>query len=270
MKQNSTLGQGAWRIGDDPKKSSQEIAALRKGLDLGMSIIDTAEIYADGTSEEIVGEAIKDRRKEAYLVTKVAPYNATKKGTIEACERSLKRLKTDYIDLYLLHWKGSIPFEETLEGFQILKQAGKILDYGVSNFDLRDMKNALKLPGGNEIISNQVLYNLESRNIEWDLLPWCVQNKISIMAYTPFGEDAKLLENAVIKKIASKHSATPAQVILAWILSHQGVVVIPKSGNPDHVEENHKALKLKLSKDDFQDLDTEFPPPSKKRPLEVL
>lgn len=263
------LGQGTWEMAQDISKRSQEIAALRKGLDLGMTLIDTAELYTDGKAEELVAEAIGSRRKEAYIVSKVLPDHATRKGTIEACERSLQRLQTDYLDLYLLHWIGSIPFNETLEAFKTLKQQGKILDYGVSNFDVSEMENALSV-GGNQIAVNQVLYNLTSRGIELDLIPWCDQHRIPVMAYSPFGHDKLFLNDPAIKKVASRHNATTAQIALAWVLRQKQVIAIPKASNPNHVIENAGALDLNLTPEDLSNLDQAFPPPTKKSPLAIL
>lgn len=261
------LGQGTWEMGDDPDKRSDEIAALRTGLDLGMSLIDTAEYYTG--AEELIAEALGKRRKEIFLVSKVMPNHATLKGTIDACERSLQRLKTDHLDLYLLHWRGNVPLEETFEAFQTLKLAGKILDFGVSNFDVSDMEEAGNLSGGNEIATNQVLYNLTRRGIEWDLIPWCNERRIPIMAYSPI-ERGRLIDHPALQLIASKHSATPAQVALAWVLHQKGVVAIPKASHPEHVIENRQALELKLSKDDLKELDQAFPPPARKISLEMI
>jgi len=247
-----------------------EITALRLGLDLGMTLIDTAEMYGEGAAEELIGEAIAGRRDEVFLVSKVYPHNATLRGTPAACERSLRRLKTDCLDLYLLHWRGAVPLAQTLSAFQALKKAGKIRDYGVSNFDMADMEEAWALPGGNEIVTNQVLYNLVHRGIEWDLLPWCGQEGIPIMAYSPVeqasDEQRGLLHHAALKQIASRHEATPAQVALAWLLQKK-VVVIPKAGNPEHVRENRAALDLTLTDKDLADLDAVFPPPQRKKSL---
>ncbi len=264
------LGQGTWGMAENFNKRSQEIEALRLGLDLGMLLIDIAEMYADGAAEELVGEAVAERRKEAFLVTKVLPQHATYHGTIEACERSLQRLKTDYIDLYLLHWRGAVSLEETFEAFQILKQSGKILDFGVSNFDVGDMEEAIALSESNEIVTDQVLYNLNARGIEWDLLPWCQERKISIMAYTPIGHDGKLLHHPLLKLIANRHSATPIQVALAWVLRQKNVIAIPKASHPEHVMENRAALELKLTDEDLRELDQAFPFPTRKEPLELI
>jgi len=263
------LGQGTWGMGEDISLRQEEVAALRTGLELGMTLIDTAETYADGVAESIVGEAVGNRRDEIFLVSKVLPSHATVQGTIEACEGSLQRLRTDYLDLYLLHWRGAIPLEETLEAFQLLKQAGKILDYGVSNFDVGDMEESLELSGGSQIVTNQVLYNLSRRGIELDLLPWCLEHKIPIMAYSPINHGG-LLTQPILKKIALKHSATPAQIALAWVFSQKGVVAIPKASTIEHVKENHAAIRIKLTSEDVRELDEAFPPPTQKVSLEVL
>lgn len=257
------LGQGTWMMGEDGANRQAEIAALRLGLDLGMTLIDTAEMYGEGGAEEVIGEAISGRREQVFLVSKVYPHNASRRGAVAACERSLKRLKTDYLDLYLLHWRGSVSLRETLEAFQSLKRTGKIIDYGVSNFDKEDMEQALDLPGGNEIVTDQVLYNLKHRGIEWDLVPWCRERDIPIMAYSPI-QQGKLLNNPRLRQIASRHGATPAQLALAWVLGQDGVVAIPKSSNEAHVRENRSALDLRLTDEDLAELDRFFPPPRKK------
>ena len=262
------LGQGTWRMGEDSSQKEAEIAALCLGLDMGMTLIDTAEMYGEGGAEEVVGEAIKNRRKEVYLVSKVYPHNASRKGTVAACERSLKRLKTDFIDLYLLHWRSSIPLSETLEAFESLKGAGKIRDYGVSNFDADDMKKAINLPNGKQIVTNQVLYNLARRGIEWDLLPWSRQRYIPIMAYSPI-EQKGILNNSVLKAVASRHNATPAQIGLAWLLQQQEIIAIPKASNPEHVKENSTALNIELTQEDLSELDKAFPPPNRKMSLAI-
>ena len=262
------LGQGTWLMGEDRAKRQAEITALRLGLDLGMSLIDTAEMYGEGGAEEVIAEAIAGRRAQVFLVSKVYPHNASRQGVVEACGRSLRRLKTDYLDLYLLHWRGSVPLAETLEGFQSLKRTGKIRDYGVSNFDPVDMKKASALPGGGEIAANQVLYNLRRRGIEWDLLPWCREHGIPVMAYTPI-EQGAILDHPQLKLIASRHRATPAQVALAWLLRQEGIVVIPKASNAEHVRENRAALVLTLADQDLGELDRAFPPPRKKMALAI-
>jgi diketogulonate reductase-like aldo/keto reductase len=262
-----SLGQGTWRMGENRSKCSEEIAALRLGLDLGMNLIDTAEMYGEGGAEEIVSDAIDRRRDGVYLVSKVYPHNATRHGTIEACERSLRRLKTDYLDLYLLHWRGSVPIQETIGAFQRLKETGKIREYGVSNFDRDDMEEAVSIPGGERIRVNQVLYNLQRRGIEWDLLPWCRQHGIVTMAYSPI-EQGRLLNQ--LRDIAKRREATAAQIALAWLLRQKDLVVIPKSANAQHVRENHGSLNIQLNETDLRELDDLFPPASKKTNLEML
>jgi diketogulonate reductase-like aldo/keto reductase len=268
------LGQGTWRMGEDRSRRKAEVAALRFGLDLGLNLIDTAEMYGEGGAEEVVAEAIADRREEVFVVSKVYPHNGTRRGAIEACARSLRRLQTDYIDLYLLHWRGDVPLSETLEAFAQLKQEGKILEHGVSNFDVSDMEEWLALPGGNEVASNQVLYNLEHRGIEWDLLPWSRERRIPIMAYSPVGhksvEQKRMLGKAEIKAVASRHDATPAQVALAWLLRQPDMVAIPKAVKPEHIRENRAAHDLELTDRDLAELDQAFPPPNSKIPLETL
>jgi diketogulonate reductase-like aldo/keto reductase len=247
----------------------EEINALRLGLELGMNLIDTAEMYADGETEKLVGEAIHGRRDDVFLVSKVLPENASKTGTVEACERSLRRLKSPWIDLYLLHWRGSFPLEETLTGFKSLIEVGKIRYWGVSNFDVDDMEELAGLPGGGEVATNQVLYNLTRRGIEYDLMPWCHQRKIPIMAYSPV-EQGRLLGNRELQHIANRLGAKPAQVALAWVLRQDGVVAIPLAGVPDHVREDRAALEIRLSDEDLKALDRVFPPPSRKQPLEMI
>ena len=269
------LGQGTWMMGEDASRREAEIAALRLGLDLGMTLIDTAEMYGEGGAEEVVGEAIEDRpRKEVFLVTKVYPHNATRRGAVEACERSLRRLKVEYIDLYLLHWRGDVPVMDTLEAFQFLKDSGAIRDYGVSNFDTDDMEEAYALPGGDEIATNQVLYNLAHRGIEWELLPWCRERRIPIMAYSPLGSNAteqkRMLGHPNIKKVAARHNATPAQIALAWLLRQPDLVVIPKASKPEHLRENRAAHDIELTDRDLRELDQAFPPPDRKIPLEMI
>src|SRR5438128_1364211 len=257
------LGQGTWEMGEDRAEKKAEAAALCLGLDLGMTLIDTAEMYGEGGAEEVVGEAIVGRRDRVFLVSKVYPHNATRKGAVAACERSLKRLKTDYLDLYLLHWIGSVPVAETLEAFRWLKSDGRIRDYGVSNFDEDDMEEAFALPGGSEIATDQVLYNVQHRGIEWDLLPWCREHGMPVMAYSPI-QQGKMLKEKQLRLVALRRGATPAQVALAWLLSQDGVVVIPKASNPAHVRENRAALDIRLTEEDLVELDRAFPPPRKK------
>jgi diketogulonate reductase-like aldo/keto reductase len=263
------LGQGTWGMGEGKHPVSEEISAVRTGLDLGMTLIDTAEMYADGGSEQLVGEAIDGRRDEVFLVTKVLPENASRNGTIAACERSLKRLKTRWIDLYLLHWRGSIPLEETVQAFEELIQLGKIRYWGVSNFDVSDLQQLFGLKGGGYTVTDQVLYNLRRRGIEYDLLPWCLQRSIPVMAYSPV-DRGRLLEHSVLRRIARRHKLTTAQVALAWVLRQDKVIAIPRAGTPAHVHENRAALDVRLTKRDLADLDRAFPPPTHKRPLEML
>lgn len=262
------LGQGTWGMGEDRRRRNDEVSALRLGLDLGMRLIDTAEMYGEGGAEEVVGEAIAGCRDEVFLVSKVYPQNATRKGTAAACERSLRRLKTDRIDLYLLHWRGGTPLAETLEGFTDLIRSGKIRHAGVSNFDLRDMQELWSL-GGSTIESNQLLYNLDRRGIEWELLPWCREKRLPVMAYSPL-EQGRILKNTALRAIAARHGASPAQVALAWVLARDGVTAIPKASRPEHVRENRAAYDLRLAEEDIADLDRAFPPPSGPGALEML
>jgi len=262
------LGLGTWTMGQDSRKRKEEVAALQLGLDLGMTLIDTAEMYSDGGAERVVGEAIAGRRDQAFVVSKVLPQNATRRGTIAACEQSLKRLNTDRMELYLLHWRQSVPLEETLEGFTALMRAGKIRRWGVSNFDVDDMEELLALAGGDGVATNQVMYNLKRRGIEYALLPWSRKRHIPIMAYSPLDQGGSLLRSQELRLVADRHGATPAQMALAWTIRQEGVFAIPKAGREAHVRENHAALNLKLSAQDLAELDRAFPPPAKKKPLE--
>jgi diketogulonate reductase-like aldo/keto reductase len=263
------LGQGTWNMGDSPARRAEELAALREGIALGMTMIDTAEMYGDGRAESLVAEAIAGQREKLFLVTKVLPSNASRKGVARACEASLKRLKTDRVELYLLHWSGAHPLEETVRGFEDLVQAGKIRAWGVSNLDLSEMRRLVAIAGGGACAANQVLYNLGRRGIEFDLLPWCGERGIPIMAYTPI-EQGKLLGHQALRALAERLGATPAQVALAWVLRREGVVTIPKAGTRAHVRENRKALDLRLDDAALQALDAAFPPPKRARPLEML
>lgn len=269
----AVLGQGTWAMGENAAHKSREVAALKLGMDLGMTLIDTAEMYGDGGAEKVVGEAIAGRRSEVFLVSKVYPHNADRQGVQAACERSLRRLGTDCIDLYLLHWRGAVPLAETLAAFAALKQAGKIRDYGVSNFDTADMAEAQALPDGAAVAVNQVLYNLARRGAEWDLLPWCRQHGTPLMAYSPLESSAvdqrRLLGNAGLTTVAARHGVTPAQVALAWLLQRDGVVAIPKAVDPVHVRANYAALELVLGAEDVSELDKAFPPPRRGTPLEM-
>ncbi|MBO9124689.1 MULTISPECIES: aldo/keto reductase [unclassified Rhizobium] len=263
------LGQGTWNMGEKASEAKREIESLRAGLDLGMTLIDTAEMYAEGGAEKIVGEAIRGRRDEVYLVSKVYPWNASRKGTIEACESSLSRMGTDRIDLYLLHWRGNHPLAETVEAFEILKAQGKIGQWGVSNFDTDDMEELLNVPAGSNVAANQVLYNLGRRGIEFDLLPWCQERNIPVMAYSPI-EQGRIIHHPEIIRIAKANQATPAQLALAFLLEREGVIAIPKTSNAARATENRDAVSLDLSDDDLAALDAAFPPPSRKKPLEML
>ena len=263
------LGQGTWHLAEDGHRREEEIHALRIGLDLGMTLIDTAEMYADGGAEELVGEAIEGRRNDVFLVSKVLPDHATVRGTMTACERSLRRLKTNHLDLYLLHWRGSIPLEETVSAFEALVEAGKIRYWGVSNFDISDMEELVALDGGEDVTTNQVLYNLSRRGPEYDLFPWCRQRHIPIMAYSPI-EQGRILNNSELEAVAIRHSATTAQVALAWVLQQDGVIAIPKASTARHVRENRGALEIRLTQQDMDALDRAFPPPTEPRPLEML
>ncbi|HJV75506.1 MAG TPA: aldo/keto reductase [Noviherbaspirillum sp.] len=264
-----SLGQGTWCMAEKKRHRAHEIASLRLGIDLGMTLIDTAEMYADGAAEELVGEAIAGRRDEVFLVSKVLPDNATRQGTIAACERSLRRLRTDRIDLYLLHWRGGVPLAETMDAFAALTRDGKIRHWGVSNFDLADMEELGELPGAAAVAANQVLYNLSRRGIEYDLLPWCAKRGLPVMAYSPI-EQGRLLDDPALQTVAARHGASPAQIALAWVLRQPGVIAIPKAGNPVHVRENRAALEIVLTQADLELLDRDFPPPDSARPLAII
>jgi diketogulonate reductase-like aldo/keto reductase len=263
------LGQGTWGMGEDPRRRDEEVTALRLGLDLGMTVIDTAEMYGDGGAERIVGEAIQGRRERVFLVSKVLPSNASRNGTLAACEKSLKRLGTETIDLYLLHWRGRFPLSETVAAMGALQDAGKIRHWGVSNFDVDDMEELFTVADGNTVAANQVLYNLTRRGIEFDLLPWCQERGVPIMAYSPI-EQGRLLNHPQIKFIAGRHAATPAQIALAYVLTQPGVMAIPKATSPEHVRDNRVAANIELTDDDLATLDAAFPPPRSKQPLEMI
>lgn len=262
----SAIGLGTWHMGDDVRQRAQEVRALQTGIDLGATLIDTAEMYASGRAEEVVGAAIKGRRDSVYLVSKVLPQNASRAGAVKACEASLKRLKTDRIDLYLLHWRGSIPFAETLAGFDDLLKAGKIGGFGVSNLDLKEMAEWLALKHGDKTLVNQVMYSIRERGIDFDLLPWSLERRIALMAYCPLAQGA-LPGSQVLARIAKRHNATAAQVMLAWVLRHEHVIAIPKSARPERVRENVAASEIVLSAEDLMDLDRDFPPPRKPQAL---
>jgi diketogulonate reductase-like aldo/keto reductase len=263
------LGQGTWRMGENFRLREDEIAALKLGLDLGMTLIDTAEMYGNGGAEEVVAEAVKGRRQECFIVSKVLPENSTRAGTIAACEKSLKRLNTDRIDLYLLHWRGGPRLADTLEAFLTLQEKGAIRHWGVSNFDVDDMEELFALAGGTGCASNQVLYNLRRRGIEAGLLPWCRERSVPIMAYSPV-EQGRILRDRVLTAVGLRHRATTAQIALAWVLRKRDMMVIPKATTLEHVRENRAALDIALTERDLAELDRAFPPPKGKRPLELL
>ncbi|MCE0766998.1 aldo/keto reductase [Pseudonocardia kujensis] len=263
------LGQGTWYLGENPATRAAEIAALRTGLDLGLTVVDTAEMYGQGAAEILVGEALAGRRDEVFLVDKVLPNHATAAGTIRACRQSLARLGTDRIDLYLLHWRSSVPLAETLAGFTELIDAGAIRYWGVSNFDTDDLTELVNVPGGSAVSTDQILYNLTRRGPEYDLIPWLRRNRLPVMAYSPV-EQGRLLHEPTLAAIARRHEATPAQIALAWVLRDDGVITIPRSGNPEHVRENAAALDIRLTAEDLAALDGVFPPPRRPVPLEVL
>ena len=262
------LGLGTWRMGESPRRRAAELDALKYGLDLGYPMIDTAEMYGEGMADEIVGEAIVGRAQRPFIVSKVYPHNASRAGTIAACERSLARMGIERIDLYLLHWRGGARLEETFEAFHRLRDAGKIGDFGVSNFDAGDMEDAARLDKGLNA-SNQVLYCLSRRGPEFDLLPWMRKRGIPLMAYSPLDQGG-LLRKAPLKKLADSIGCTPAQLAIAWLLAQSGVVTIPKSSSRERVKENLGALDVRLTPQILTELDRAFPPPRGKQPLEML
>lgn len=269
----AALGLGTWRMGDNKALRAEEIATLRLGLELGLTLIDTAEMYGNGRSEALVGEAVAGRRDEAFIVSKVLPSNASRRGVVAACEQSLRHLKTDRIDLYLLHWRGNVPLAETLQGFESLMQAGKIRYWGVSNFDRADMQELTRTIGGSTdgatVATNQVLYNLTRRGIEWDLLPWQRERRITTMAYSPI-EQAHLLNDGKLKNFAERYGITAAQVALSWLLAADDVIVIPKTSQRERLRENMGALDHPLSSEQLAELDQLFPPPTGPSALEML
>jgi diketogulonate reductase-like aldo/keto reductase len=263
------LGMGTWHLAEGRHRPEVEIDALRTGVDLGMTLVDTAEMYGNGASERLVGQAIAGRRDDVFLVSKVLPQHATFDGTISACEASLGRLGTDRLDLYLLHWRGAVPLEETIGAFEELKRTGRIRHWGVSNFDIGDLAEVIDRPGGRAVETDQVLYNLTRRGIEWNLLPWAQQNGMPLMAYSPI-EQGRLVGHPVLRGIAVHHKATSAQIALAWVIAHPGVCTIPEAGTPEHVRQNFEALQVVLREDDVVKLDSAFPPPPQPVPLDVL
>lgn len=263
------LGQGTWFMGESQSRAEQEIGTLRLGIELGLTLIDTAEMYADGGAEILVGKAIKGIRDQLFVVSKVLPYHATYQGTIDACHRSLKRLQTDYLDLYLLHWPGDVPLNQTVDAMQALITQGKIRRWGVSNFDVDDLQPLIPAIDDKQLMTNQVLYNLSRRGIEFDLLPWSRQHHLPTMAYSPI-EQGRILTSPALINLAKQHRVEPAQIALAWVLRNPDVIAIPKTSSPDHLRANIKALAINLSDDDLVCLDSTFSPPSRKKPLEML
>lgn len=263
------LGQGTWEMGDDPAWRDAEQQALERGIDLGMTLIDTAELYGDGRSERLVGEVIAGRRDEVFIVSKVRPENASEMKMMLSCEKSLERLGIDRIDLYLLHWEGRVPLEETVDAFRELVDEGMIARWGVSNLDLRTMERLMEIDGAEDCAANQLLYNLGSRGIEYDLLPWMQSRDMPMMAYSPLGRGG-LLEHPLIVDIADRHSAEPAQVALAAVLRKDGIIAIPKAASVEHVEANADALEIQFDIEDLERLDQAFPPPTQETPLEMI
>ena len=259
------IGQGTWHLGEDAAKRTNEMSALRAGIDAGLTVIDTAEMYGDGASEELVGEAVRGQRDNVVLVSKVYPHNASRNGVVAACERSLRRLETDRLDVYLLHWPGDFPLSETVEGFERLRATGKIRSWGLSNFDRDDLKRA---PDG--CSTNQVLYNLASRGIEFDLLPWQQGRDMPLMAYSPLGQGPSLLEHPVLAEIGVRHGVTGAQIALAWVIRQPSVIAIPKASSLEHVRQNVGAGAVVLDAEDCVSLDNAFPAPRSKQPLDIL
>lgn len=265
----AALGQGTWHLGDDPRRRKEELASLQRGIDLGLTLIDTAEMYGDGRAEQLVGEAIAGRRDRVFLVSKVYPHNASRRAMPRSCEASLRRLGVEAIDLYLLHWPGSVPLAETVEAFAALQRAGKIRHWGVSNFDTAAMQDLWRTPGGRGAQVNQVLYNLGERGTEWDLQPWMGERSLCLMAYSPFDE-GRLLRQRPLLAFARSRGLTPAQVAIAWLLAQDGVIAIPKTGSPARLQDNAAALAQPLTPADLRELDGVFPPPDGPRPLAML
>jgi diketogulonate reductase-like aldo/keto reductase len=263
------LGQGTWHMGERAGEAKAEIAALKLGIELGITLIDTAEMYGNGRAEELVAEAAQGRRDGLFIVSKVYPHNASRSGVPAACERSLKRLRTDRIDLYLLHWRGSHPLAETVEAFEKLRAEGKIRYWGVSNFDTGDMRQVLALPGGAHCAANQVLYHVGSRGIEYDLLGWCTEHKVPIMAYSPVGQGGRLLQSRALAAVAKRHGVSPAQIAIAWTMRHGNVISIPKASDPHHVRQNATAGDIVLTPEDLAVIDAQHPPPSRKQSLDI-
>ena len=263
------LGQGTWGMGESPGRRAAEVAALRHGLALGLTLIDTAEMYGEGGAEEVVGEAIAGHRDETFVVSKVYPHNASARGTVAACERSLGRLRTDRIDLYLLHWRGAHPLAETVAAFERLRRDGKIRHWGVSNLDAAEMVELAGVPDGQRCATDQVLYNPSRRGVEWDLLPWCRERGIPVMAYSPI-EQGRLPTGGALGEIGRSRGCGPFEVALAWVLAQPGVIAIPKASKPEHVDANVRTLELALTADELAAIDRQFPPPRRKQSLAML
>ncbi|MFM2482198.1 aldo/keto reductase [Celerinatantimonas sp. YJH-8] len=268
------LGQGTWLLGDEPGRFNQEIDTLHRGIELGLSLIDTAEMYGDGRSEVLVGEAIRDCREQVFLVSKVLPNNAAGAPLADACERSLERLKTNYLDLYLLHWRGGIPLQQTIEGMEQLRRNGQIRRWGVSNFDTCDMDELLKCEGGEHCQVNQVLYHLASRGTEFDLQPFLARHQVTMMAHAPLAQAGRLCRELLgchdLRQIADEHEADPFQIMLAWCIRQHHVMAIPKASTIAHVESNARAAQIELTEQDLQRLDLIFPEPDHKLPLDFI
>lgn len=263
------LGQGTWNMGENAAGAAREIESLKAGIALGMTLIDTAEMYAEGGAEKIVGAAIEGRRQEVFLVSKVYPWNASRRGTIEACERSLDRMGVEKIDLYLLHWRGQHPLADTVEAFETLVKTGRIGAWGVSNFDTDDMEELVAVPGGRNVAANQIMYNLARRGPEYDLLPWCRARDIPIMAYSPI-DQGHLLRHPALIHMAKAYQATPAQLALAFLIRRDGIIAIPKTASSSRAEENRGAADLAATDADWAELDRTFPPPNHKMPLDMV
>jgi diketogulonate reductase-like aldo/keto reductase len=264
------LGQGTWHMGEQGRAAKAEAAALKLGIDLGMTLIDTAEMYGNGGAEEVVAEAAQGQRDKLFIVSKVYPHNASRTGVAQACERSLKRLRTDRIDLYLLHWQGSHPLAETVAAFETLKSEGKIRYWGVSNFDTRDMEGLVRLADGTNCATNQVLYHAATRGIEYDLLPWAMRHNMPLMAYSPVGQGGRLLQSKALAAVGKRHNATPAQIAIAWTMRHGNVISIPKASDQAHVRQNAAADSIELTEADLAEIDAAHPPPARKQSLEIL
>jgi diketogulonate reductase-like aldo/keto reductase len=267
--QVAALGQGTWHVGDHPERRKEEIATIRRGIDLGLTLVDTAEMYGDGRSEDLVGEAIAGRRDEVFLVSKVYPHHASRAAMRGACEASLRRLRVESLDLYLLHWAGTVPLAETVETFEALRAAGKIRHWGVSNLDIDLTRKLWRTPGGTAVQTNQLLYHPGERGIEWDLLPWLREHGIPVMAYSPF-DQGLLLRKRPLVTFAKSHGMTPAQAALSWLLAQDGVIAIPKTGHRERLEENAGALAHPLSREQLAELDGLFAPPQGPAPLAML